>query len=35
MATGLRPANLAGQTGLFLAPIPWGIMLLMEWLQPG
>ena len=34
MSSGMRPVNLAGLTGLCLAPIPWAIIGLMEWLQP-
>jgi hypothetical protein len=35
MTNGWRPLNLAGLTGLGLSVIPWSIMFLMEWLQPG
>ena len=34
MASGIRSVNLAGLTGFCLAPIPWAIMAVMEWLQP-
>jgi hypothetical protein len=34
MASGIRPANLAGLTGLCLAAIPWAIMGVMAWLKP-